>query len=87
MEDKKGSYQYLDPEPDISGYRYQDSLFGNIHIGDITNTYPNNPDYEYETYIELINFDNECKMDIESGNGFIVEPSKGIKNNQSGIFR
>ena len=89
MEDKKGSYQYLDPEPDISGYRYQDSLFGNIHIGDITNTYPNNPDYEYETYIELINFDNECKMDIESGNGFIVEPSKGIKKDlkaENGIF-
>ena len=39
-------------------------------------TYPNSPDYEFESYIENIDFDKECAKDIAEGNGFIVAPNK-----------
>lgn len=82
-------YNYDYPDPDLKNFHFKDSLFGNIHVGDITNTYPISDDYEYETYIELIDFDNECKADLLSNNGFIVEPSKSIKKDlkaENGIF-
>lgn len=42
-------------------------------------SYPHSDKYEYETYIDYINFDKEREADILSGNGFIIGPSKGIK--------
>lgn len=42
-------------------------------------SYPNNPDYEYETYLERIDWDEERKTDIITNNGFLIGPAKGIK--------
>lgn len=39
-------------------------------------TYPNNPDYDYKSEIEIIDFDAECKKDIDAGNGFIISAPK-----------
>lgn len=50
-----------------------------------TNRYPFSDIYDYETYIETINFDEECKKDIENNNGFIIEPFKSIKKDLKAI--
>lgn len=53
------------------------------------NRYPFSEEYEYETTIETINFDEECKKDLEENNGFIVEPFKSIKKDlkaPNGLF-
>lgn len=53
-------------------------------------TYPHSPDYEFESYIENIDFDKECAKDIAEGNGFIVQPSgRNIKKDlkaEDGLF-
>ena len=53
-------------------------------------TYPNSEEYEYETRVEVIDMDFECKLDIETGNGFIITKPKGsIKKemkNPDGIY-
>ena len=56
---------------------------------DIKYSYPNNPDYEYETMLELIDLDLERKQDVSMGRGFIVTPTANIKKdikNIDGIF-
>lgn len=56
----------------------------------VSNTYPHNSEYKYETYIEYIDLDKECERDIANGNGFIVEPTKrNIKKDlkaENGIY-
>ena len=42
-------------------------------------TYPYSDEYEYETRLERINFDDERDVDILTNNGFIVSDSQGIK--------
>ena len=42
-------------------------------------TYPYSDDYEYETILERINFDDERDVDLLTNNGFIVSDSNGIK--------
>lgn len=42
-------------------------------------TYPYSDEYEYETTLERINFDDERELDILTNNGFIVSDSHGIK--------
>lgn len=44
-----------------------------------TKSYPHSDDYEYETYIDYIDFDKEREIDIASGNGFVIGPTKNIK--------
>lgn len=56
----------------------------------ISYSYPNNPDFDYISYLERINFDEEMKEDIRTGNGFIIHSPKGslkkdIKN-EDGIY-
>lgn len=41
--------------------------------------YPYSDEFEYETYIERIDMDEERVHDIVTGNGFIISPTKGIK--------
>jgi DNA-directed RNA polymerase beta' subunit len=53
-------------------------------------SYPNNPEYYYKSEIEIIDFDAECKKDLESGDGFIISApkptnKKDIKN-PDGIY-
>lgn len=38
-------------------------------------TYPHSNEYEFISRIEFIDFDKECKNDIDTGNGFILGPS------------
>ena len=52
-------------------------------------SYPHSDDYEYESYIELIDFDKERETDIANGRGFVIEPSRNIKKDlksEDGIF-
>lgn len=42
-------------------------------------TYPYSDEYEYETTLERINFDDERDIDLLTNNGFIVSDSNGIK--------
>lgn len=42
-------------------------------------TYPYSDEYEYETRLERINFDDERDLDLLTNNGFIVSDSNGIK--------
>ena len=42
-------------------------------------TYPYSDEYEYETRLERINFDDEKDIDLLTNNGFIVSDSQGIK--------
>ncbi len=42
----------------------------------VTLTYPRSDEYEFLTKIETIDFDAECKRDIESGNGFLISANK-----------
>lgn len=42
-------------------------------------TYPYSDEYEYETRLERINFDDEKDIDLLTNNGFIVSDSNGIK--------
>ena len=42
-------------------------------------TYPYSEEYEYETTLERINFDDEKDIDLLTNNGFIVSDSNGIK--------
>ena len=39
-------------------------------------SYPDNMDWEYTAHMERIDFDKECALDIETGNGFIIAPPK-----------
>lgn len=52
-------------------------------------SYPNNSDYEYETYLERINIDDEFMADMTNNNGFIISEPKSIKKDikdPNGIF-
>lgn len=55
-----------------------------------SNTYPHSEEYEFESYIDYIDFDKECEADVASGNGFIVSPAgRNIKKDlkaEDGIF-
>ena len=42
-------------------------------------TYPYSDEFEYETRLERINFDDERDLDLLTNNGFIVSDSQGIK--------
>lgn len=42
-------------------------------------SYPYSEEYEYETILERINFDDERDIDLLNNNGFIVSDSNGIK--------
>lgn len=42
-------------------------------------SYPNSEEFEYETRLERINFDDERDIDLLNNNGFIVSDSNGIK--------
>lgn len=42
-------------------------------------TYPYSDEYEYQTTLERINFDDERDIDLLTNNGFIVSDSNGIK--------
>ena len=58
-------------------------------ISKMNDSYPHSEDFEFETSIELIDFDKECQHDIAINNGFIVEQTKSIKKDikaQNGIF-
>ena len=53
-------------------------------------SYPNNPDFDYISYMPRIDFDKEMENDLRTGNGFLVKSPKGslkkdIKNDD-GIF-
>ena len=45
----------------------------------IKTVYPNNPDYDYETFLEKINLDLEREHDILNNNGFIISEPQNIK--------
>ena len=52
-------------------------------------TYPYSDKYEYETYLEKINLDEERINDIKSGKGFIIQSTRSITKDlksQNGIF-
>ena len=61
---------------------YTGKLFDgyNINVEDKNissfNSYPHSLDYDFETYIEFIDFDKERENDILNGRGFIIEPSQ-----------
>lgn len=42
-------------------------------------SYPDNPDYTYTTRLTRLNLDKEREKDILTNEGFIVEPTQGIK--------
>ena len=42
-------------------------------------SYPHSDEYDYESYIELIDFDKERELDVATGKGFIIEDSRNIK--------
>lgn len=73
-EQQRGNFLYYKPEDVMT----------------TSNTYPNSTDYEYESSIELINFDEECAADIAMGKGFIVAPAaRNIKKDlkaEDGIY-
>ena len=81
---------------DFTDFKYDDKKVNKYfnydpEVYDVSTSgcYPHNPDYEYESSIELIDFDKECEADIMSGNGFIIEPFKSIKKDlkaENGIF-
>lgn len=53
------------------------------------NRYPYSDTYEYETYMETINFDKECSEDIASGKGFRISNFHSVKKDlkdPDGIF-
>lgn len=54
------------------------------------NSYPYSDEWEFEAGSERINLDEECKCDLESGNGFIISsPKAAIKKDikdPNGIF-
>src|SRR5574344_476651 len=53
-------------------------------------TYPNNPNYIYETYLERINLNNEKNDSLKNGQGFVLtKPQSTLKKdlkNPDGIF-
>ena len=52
-------------------------------------TYPYSDKWEYETFLEKINLEEERIKDLKTGKGFIIETSRNIKldvKNQTGIF-
>ena len=64
--------------------------YKNKHNIPINLTYPYSNEYEYFTEIEAIDFDKECQIDIETGNGFIISKPKGTNKkemkNPDGIY-
>lgn len=62
---------------------------GSVEIT-VNYSYPDNPYYDYYTFMERINLDEECKKDISTGNGFIISsPKATIKKDikdPNGIF-
>ena len=42
-------------------------------------SYPNDPNFTYETKLVRLNLDNERENDILSNRGFVVAPTQGIK--------
>lgn len=62
----------------------------NMGLGRIEKTeYPFSKEWEYETSIETINFDEEALSDIEKGKGFLISPFVSIKKDlkdPNGIF-
>lgn len=56
---------------------------------DVKMHYPHSDKYEYETYLEILNLDEERIKDVTTGNGFIVSAPKAIKDDlkdENGIF-
>ena len=52
-------------------------------------SYPSDPVYEFTSYLETINMDDERKSDLLNGKGFVITASKGIKNalkDDNGIY-
>lgn len=45
----------------------------------IKTIYPNNPEYDYETFLDMINLDREREHDILNNNGFIISEPQNIK--------
>ena len=39
-------------------------------------SYPNNLEYDFYCRVEVIDFDKECKKDIETGKGFLISAPK-----------
>ena len=55
----------------------------------VNTKYPRSDEYEYETRLERLNLDDERRNDVLSGNGFIVNAPKAIKDevkDPNGIF-
>ena len=51
--------------------------------------YKRSDDYDFETFLERLNLDDERRRDVSSGEGFIISSSKAIKDeikNPSGIL-
>ena len=53
-------------------------------------SYPNDPNFDYVTYMPRIDFDKEMENDLRTGNGFLIKSPKGsLKKdirNKDGIF-
>lgn len=49
-------------------------------------SYPNNPDYEYQTRLIRLNLDKERESDLLNDRGFIVAPTQGIKKDLKNEF-
>lgn len=53
-------------------------------------TYPNSDEYDFESMLEIIDFDKEAKEDIESGRGFVISSPKSTNKkdikNIDGIY-
>lgn len=53
---------------------------------DLKVSYPFDPEYDYSTELERINFDKERELDIATNRGFIVAPTQGIKKDIKNPF-
>lgn len=53
-------------------------------------TYPRSNEFDFYSMIEVINFDKECKEDLDSGNGFLIQSPKATNKkdikNPDGIY-
>lgn len=81
---RNGMYQ----KPGIE-YTSADKNYMPRHEVDNVKHYPFSDEYEYETSIETIDFDEEVEKDLRIGKGFLVSPSVSIKKDlkdPDGIF-
>ena len=53
-------------------------------------TYPRSEEFDFESRIENIDFDKECQLDLDSGNGFVISSpqntNKKEMKNENGIY-